>query len=94
VEEAAGTVPRGSIDAYNLSDDFEYVDLASYHAMLGRLVSAAAPGARLVYWNMLVPRHRPESMAALLEPAVDEAKRLQRIDRAFFYQDLVVEVVS
>jgi S-adenosylmethionine-diacylglycerol 3-amino-3-carboxypropyl transferase len=94
VEEAAETLSPGSFDVFNLSDIFEYVDLAGYHALLERLLRSAAAGARLVYWNMLVPRRRPESMAGRLEAAADEAKRLHRLDRAFFYQDLVIEVAK
>jgi S-adenosylmethionine-diacylglycerol 3-amino-3-carboxypropyl transferase len=91
VEEAAARKPAGTFHAFNLSDVFEYVDLPTYHAMLRRLLPAAAPGARFAYWNMLVPRHRPESMADQLHPLTETATRLHRQDRAFFYQDFVLE---
>ena len=44
--------------------------------MLDRLVSHATPGARLAYWNMLVPRGRPESMADRLRPLTELSTRL------------------
>jgi S-adenosylmethionine-diacylglycerol 3-amino-3-carboxypropyl transferase len=91
VEEAAAGTPPASFHAFNLSDIFEYVDLPTYHAMLRRLLPAAAPGARFAYWNMLVPRRRPEFMADRLHPLTETATRLHRQDRAFFYQDFVLE---
>ena len=51
----------------------------------------ATPAARLVYWNMLAPRSRPEAMADVLRPMTDLAERLHRQDKAFFYSRLVFE---
>jgi S-adenosylmethionine-diacylglycerol 3-amino-3-carboxypropyl transferase len=56
-------------------------------------VTAANPGARLAYWNMLAPRSRPEAMAGCLQPHAEEAERLFRQDRAFFYSRFVIEEV-
>jgi S-adenosylmethionine-diacylglycerol 3-amino-3-carboxypropyl transferase len=57
-------------------------------------VEAARPGGRLAYWNMLVPRSRPKSMADRLRPLSELAERLHRADKAFFYSRFVVEEVS
>jgi len=81
------------IDCYNLSDIFEYMSTENYHRLLHRLVQAAQPGSRLVYWNMLAPRTRPASMAAQLRPLTPLARRLHRADKAFFYSRFVVEEV-
>jgi S-adenosylmethionine-diacylglycerol 3-amino-3-carboxypropyl transferase len=83
----------GTIDRYNLSDAFEYVSSENYHRMLESIVRASRPGARLAYWNMLVPRSRPDSMADRLVPLTDLAARLHQADRAFFYSAFVVEEV-
>lgn len=83
----------GTIDRYNLSDAFEYVSLDSYHQLLAAIVRASRPGARLAYWNMLVPRRCPEAMADQLTPLPDLAARLHAADRAFFYSAFVVEEV-
>jgi S-adenosylmethionine-diacylglycerol 3-amino-3-carboxypropyl transferase len=83
----------GTIDRYNLSDAFEYVSLDSYHQLLAAIVRASRPGARLAYWNMLVPRRCPETMADHLVPLLDVAARLHAADRAFFYSAFVVEEV-
>jgi S-adenosylmethionine-diacylglycerol 3-amino-3-carboxypropyl transferase len=85
--------PR-SIDRYNLSDIFEYMSEANYHQLLERLADAGRPGGRLAYWNMLVPRRRPQALAHRLRPLPDLARRLHLADRAFFYSDFVVEEVA
>jgi S-adenosylmethionine-diacylglycerol 3-amino-3-carboxypropyl transferase len=82
--------PR-SIDRYNLSDIFEYMAPETYQRLLERLVVAGRPGGRLVYWNMLADRHRPEAMAAVLQPLPEVAQRLFGQDKAFFYSAFVVE---
>lgn len=82
------------IDKFNLSDIFEYMSEPNYHALLDVLVRHASPGARLAYWNMLVPRQRPSSMADRLVPLADLATRLHLRDNAFFYSRFVVEEVA
>lgn len=82
-----------TIDRYNLSDLFEYVSPAAYHQTLEEIVRCSRPGARVAYWNMLVPRRRPEAMADRLEVLDDEATRLHRADRAFFYSAFRLERV-
>jgi S-adenosylmethionine-diacylglycerol 3-amino-3-carboxypropyl transferase len=81
----------GTYSAYNLSDCLEYMDEAAANALLTRAVSAAQEGARLVYWNLLVPRDG--SQVPGLE-AVGSADDLYAVDRAFFYGRLVVEQVA
>lgn len=83
----------GPIDRFNLSDIFEYMSMDHYVAVLQALVRCARPGARLVYWNMLAPRRRPESMAGPLRPLLALSDELFRQDKAFFYSDFVVEEV-
>lgn len=82
------------IDRYNLSDIFEYMSEADYHALLDLLVRRAATGARLAYWNMLVPRSRPASMSDRLTSMTQLADRLHLADKAFFYSRFVVEEVA
>ena len=88
---AAGDVPAASrsvpaFDGANLSDIFEYMSAENYAALLEQVAGACTPGARLVYWNMMVPRSRPEAMANRLLPLTDEAARLHYQDKAFFYR--------
>ena len=80
-------------DAFNLSDIFEYMSADNYAVLLNRLVSASNQKARLAYWNMLVPRKRPQSMSDRLRPLDGLARRLHAQDKAFFYMDFIVEEV-
>ena len=81
------------IDKFNLSDIFEYMSPENSAKLLGRLAEASRPGGRLVYWNMLAPRARPEALAQRLRPREDIAGPLFQQDRAFFYSALRVEDV-
>jgi S-adenosylmethionine-diacylglycerol 3-amino-3-carboxypropyl transferase len=85
--------PR-SLDRCNLSDIFEYMSEANYRQLLEKLADAGRPGGRLAYWNMLVPRRRPDALASRLRPLTELARRLHLADRAFFYSDFVVEEVT
>lgn len=78
-------------DGFNLSDIFEYMDDEEYEHSLACIHDHAALGARLVYWNMLVPRSRPDSMQKLLCPLSEIAEQLHLQDKAFFYSRFVVE---
>jgi S-adenosylmethionine-diacylglycerol 3-amino-3-carboxypropyl transferase len=81
------------IDRYNLSDIFEYMSPDNYQRLLAQLVEAGHNGTRLVYWNMLAPRRRPDHMAPQLRPLIDLSRRLHLADKAFFYSDFVIEEV-
>lgn len=93
IEDFLASERTEPIDRYNLSDIFEYMSEANYHALLDRLVRHANPGGRLAYWNMLVPRSRPESMADRLEPLTELSEKLFFRDKAAFYSRFVVERV-
>ena len=81
------------LDRCNLSDVFEYVSPAEYRDLLEQLTAACRNRARLVYWNVLAERTRPQSLAGVLRPATQMASALHREDRAFFYSRLVIEDV-
>jgi S-adenosylmethionine-diacylglycerol 3-amino-3-carboxypropyl transferase len=84
----------GSIDRFNLSDIFEYMAPVEYEHDLELVLDAAAPGARMVYWNMLVPRSRPDRLSDRVRPLTDIAQKLHARDKAFFYSTLVIEEVT
>ena len=81
------------VDAYNLSDIFEYMSEENYHRLLNQLAKAARPGARLAYWNMLAPRSRPEAMAAIIRSHPERSRELLLRDKAFFYSTFVLEEI-
>jgi S-adenosylmethionine-diacylglycerol 3-amino-3-carboxypropyl transferase len=91
VDGALETLGDGAVHGCNLSDVFEYMSLDEYRRSLDRLCRALAPGGRLAYWNMLVPRRRPDDLAATLRPLPGLAARLHDADKAFFYSAFVVE---
>jgi S-adenosylmethionine-diacylglycerol 3-amino-3-carboxypropyl transferase len=82
-----------SIDRFALSDVFEYLDAQTYAAHLQRIIRRSAPGARLAYWNMLVPRSRPDLLAASIVPDRARAAALHDADKTFFYSRFVIEDV-
>jgi len=83
-----------SIDRANLSDVFEYMHPQRYELLLERLAVVGRPGARLAYWNMLVPRSRPARLADRVVALDDLAGRLYQQDKALFYSRFVVEEVA
>jgi S-adenosylmethionine-diacylglycerol 3-amino-3-carboxypropyl transferase len=82
-----------SIDRFNLSDVFEYMSEDNYLKILEKLVCVGKPSGRLAYWNMLVPRSRPESMSDCLKSLSEEGERLFKQDKAFFYSAFVLEEI-
>jgi S-adenosylmethionine-diacylglycerol 3-amino-3-carboxypropyl transferase len=91
IEDYLDANPDLAVDCYNLSDIFEYMSAENYHTLLEKLVARGKPGGRLAYWNMLVPRSRPEYLASRLRPLTQLADRLHQQDKAFFYSRFVVE---
>ncbi|HNB21622.1 MAG TPA: DUF3419 family protein [Candidatus Melainabacteria bacterium] len=94
IESVLEELPAGSVDKFNLSDIFEYMSMDNYHRLLSQLVLSARTGARLVYWNMLAPRCRPEKMAPVLKSHTELAQQLHKEDKAFFYSKLVIEEIT
>jgi S-adenosylmethionine-diacylglycerol 3-amino-3-carboxypropyl transferase len=93
IEDFLDGAGANAIDRYNLSDIFEYMSAENYERLLARLTACGRRGGRLAYWNMLVPRRRPESMAEQLRPLTELAQKLYRQDKAFFYSAFVVEEI-
>ncbi len=94
VEEAARVHRGPGFDGFNLSDIFEYLDPATCRSIYGALLAVARPGARLAYWNMLVPRRCPEDLRGRVRALAGEAADLFARDRAFFYRAFVLEEVA
>ena len=85
--------PAGTFDKYNLSDIFEWMDEDATERLLRTLAAASRKGGRICYWNNLVPRSRPESMADILEPHRELARDIHFHDRSFLYRDFQVEEI-
>jgi S-adenosylmethionine-diacylglycerol 3-amino-3-carboxypropyl transferase len=82
-----------AIDRFALSDVFEYVDESTYERLLRAIADVSAPGARLAYWNMLVPRTCGSQFAGVLRPQTERATQLHERDEAFCYSRFVIEDV-
>ncbi|MCW6035491.1 BtaA family protein [Spirulina subsalsa FACHB-351] len=91
LEDFLSQNPHLSINRYNLSNIFEYMSPDNSQKLLQQIIQQSPPGSRLLYWNLFVPRCRPDSLAADLRPLSDLANTLFQQDKAFFYQALVIE---
>jgi S-adenosylmethionine-diacylglycerol 3-amino-3-carboxypropyl transferase len=93
MEDFLAEAGPNSIDAYNLSDIFEYMSEPGTEQVLWQIAESGRPGARLAYWNMLAPRSRPESLADRIAPLPEISAELFAQDKAYFYSAFVVEEV-
>jgi S-adenosylmethionine-diacylglycerol 3-amino-3-carboxypropyl transferase len=93
IDAAAGELAGPGWDGFNLSDIFEYLGPGLSRDVYGKLLAHSRPGARFTYWNMLVPRRRPEEFAARVRSLDTLAAEQFARDTAFFYSALVVEEV-
>lgn len=89
IEQAAA----GGVDGWNLSDIFEYMSPGGFAQSYGTILAASAPGARIVYWNMMAPRSMPPAFADRVRPRPDLAGPLAARDQAFFYSAFHVDEV-
>ena len=78
-------------DGFNLSDIFEYLDPGTCEDVYGALLDIANPGARMAYWNMLVPRSCPAPFAHRVRYLDALSEKLFDRDKAFFYSAFRVE---
>ena len=94
-------IRQGSLEAFlstgeraqgfNLSDIFEYMAPDTFSEVYGAILRSAAPGARLVYWNMMAPRRVPQVYRSRVATLTHLEDQLKAEDMAFFYSDFVVE---
>jgi S-adenosylmethionine:diacylglycerol 3-amino-3-carboxypropyl transferase len=93
IEELAMERARGH--AFNLSDIFEYMPPGHFADVVARVLDMAEPGARVLYWNMMVPRAIPESCRPRMQRNAALEAALKPRDKAFFYRDLIIgEVIG
>lgn len=85
VENWLETAADRSIDRFNMSDVFEYLSEGASDRVFENIARCARPGARIAYWNMMVPRRRPARLAARLYTLDAESRCLQQRALTFFY---------
>ena len=91
--ECLRSLPDGTVSKFDFSNVFEWVSPADHGAALAEAVRVARDGAVVVYRNLIVPRERPASLAARLEPDRPLADALADRDLSFLYARYVVERV-
>ena len=86
----------GEINAFNLSDIFEYMTQDGMDTLYETMLQKAAPRARFAYWNMLVPRRCSEKLCAKYGVKIDEKKNAEYLlkDKAFFYSKFYLDILS
>lgn len=87
------TISNTKIDAFNLSDIFEYIGESEFEKLYGNLIKISNPKARLAYWNMMVPRKVPVCFESNILQKRQLADELYSEDKAFFYSRFIVEEV-
>jgi S-adenosylmethionine-diacylglycerol 3-amino-3-carboxypropyl transferase len=92
LEEHLPTVPAGHYTAFNLSNIGEYLPEPVWGQLYTGLLGAAAPGARVAYWNLFVPRCAPAALAERVERHPERSAALLARDRVPFYGAFVLEV--
>ena len=91
--EAVLAEPGPPFTQFNLSDVFEYLDPAQADALFSQVADAAAPGARLAYWNVLADRRPGPALRPRLARLDALSDRLHAADRAPFYGAFHVDTV-
>lgn len=83
----------GYFDGYNLSDIFEWMSEDLFKTFLTAIHNKGTPNARICYWNLFVPRERPEDFKQLIRSEVDLADAATAKDRTYFYRRFVIETI-
>lgn len=88
---AEETLPvYGQFNAFNLSNIFEYMPQEVFQHVSNQLAKQALSGARLAYWNLLVPRLLSE-VNPNFQYHESISKSLSAKDFGFFYQQIVLD---
>lgn len=91
IEPYLATLPSASLNHAVLSDIFEYMSLEASDGLFALLADKVRPTGRIAYWNLLVPRRSPQSLAAKWQHLDALSDQLSLRDRAWFYQSFHVE---
>ncbi len=87
------SMPDAYFSKFNLSDIFEALSPGQNDALWQEIVRTAKNGARIVYWNNLVPRTFPPGLAIQVKDEAELADRLHSKDKVFFYGSFHVNTI-
>jgi S-adenosylmethionine-diacylglycerol 3-amino-3-carboxypropyl transferase len=77
----------------NFSNLFEYMSEEHAACLLELLHPTFRKGGCIAYWNLMVPRSRPEYLAGKFASHRQLAKQLWQQDQSWFYRDFIVEKI-
>jgi len=80
----------GVINAFNLSDIFEYMSQEGMDKLYNNMLSKSTVGTRFAYWNMLAPRRANNPR---IETNERKNKEFLLKDKAFFYSAFYLDEV-
>jgi S-adenosylmethionine-diacylglycerol 3-amino-3-carboxypropyl transferase len=83
VADALAALPPASVDAFALSNVFEYSPPEIFARARREILRAARPQARISLRNLLAPRRLADAPAFVVDAALSEELRLA--DRGFIY---------
>ena len=84
-------LPGEKFNAMNLSNIFEYMDSRTFKDVSGKLINATDPGARLAYWNLMVPRLISTHFTNEMKLIETLSAGLTKVDHGFFYDRFIVD---
>ncbi|TVQ12621.1 MAG: DUF3419 family protein [Balneolaceae bacterium] len=88
------TCDSGTVDAWNLSDIFEYLDEETFRNISDEIHRVSRNGARCSYWNLLVRRRMSDISPGKFRHHKETSHDLWMQDRAFVYGDYILENVQ
>jgi S-adenosylmethionine-diacylglycerol 3-amino-3-carboxypropyl transferase len=83
----------GKFNAMNLSNIFEYMNKDLFKQTAESLLKGAEQGARLGYWNLMVPRKIAEIVPGKVMYEENVSQLLSEKDKGFFYNQFIIEQV-
>jgi len=77
-------------DGFNLSDIFEYMSDDIFAVQANFMANMAKPNARLVYWNLMIPRVMSDIRSDLIGD-LSLMTDLKEKDKGYFYGQVIIE---
>jgi S-adenosylmethionine-diacylglycerol 3-amino-3-carboxypropyl transferase len=84
----------GKFHYMNLSNIFEYMNAALFAETAAALIDGTAPGGKLAYWNLMVPRRISALFTAKVEYQKEISLALEEKDKGFFYSQFIIDTVK
>ncbi|MFL5563053.1 MAG: DUF3419 family protein [Gemmatimonadaceae bacterium] len=93
MEEVLESANVDRVDRINFSNIFEYMSTDAHRALIASLLPRLPRGARMAYWNMIVPRSGAALMPDRLTRLPESDRQFAR-DKAFFYSAFHLDEVQ